>query len=89
MIRIIISGLVIGLVAIKLLLHLKDSIVRKLREGFSFNYNLCYANSLGISSCGPNARKAVCRCKDKNLGMKISGYEHDCICPQSTYPNFY
>jgi|UniRef100_A0A6C0BZF2 hypothetical protein len=89
MIRIIISSLVIGLVAIKLLLYLKDSIVRKLREGFSFNYNLCYNNFSGKGSCGPGARNAVCRCKDKNLGVKISGYEHDCMCPQSTYPNFY
>ena len=89
MLRLIVSAVVIAVVAIKLLLHLKDSVVRKLREGFSFKDNICYANSLGIQSCGPLAAKAVCRCKDKNLGMKISGYQHDCMCPQSTYPNFY
>ena len=96
MLRLIVSAVVIVLVSIKLILLVKDKLVRKWRtgdanvtEGFSFFDNICYANALGIKSCGPLAKKTVCRCKDKNLGTKISGYSHDCMCPQSTYPNFY
>jgi hypothetical protein len=89
MLRLIVSGTVIALVSIKLMLHVKDALERRWREGFSFMNNICYANALGIKSCGPLAKKTVCRCKDKNLGTKISGYSHDCMCPQSTYPNFY
>jgi hypothetical protein len=89
MLRLIVSAVVIAVVAIKLILHLKDTLVRKFREGFSFKDNLCYANSIGVQSCGPGAKETVCRCKDNNLGMKIAGYQNDCMCPQSTFPNFY
>jgi len=96
MLRLIVSAVVIVLVSIKLMLLLKDTLVRKWRtgdtsvmEGFSFFDNICYGNALGIKKCGPLAKDTVCRCKDKNLGTKISGYSHDCMCPQSTYPNFY
>tara|TARA_B110000908_G_C10231067_1_gene440623 strand:- start:1198 stop:1467 length:270 start_codon:yes stop_codon:yes gene_type:complete len=89
MLTIIVGSVVVALVAIKLLLHLKDGIMKKWREGFSFKENICYANSLGIQSCGPSAKDTVCRCKGNNLGTKIKGYSEDCVCPQATYPNFY
>jgi hypothetical protein len=89
MFTIIVGSVVVAVVAIKLLLHVKDSIMMKWREGFSFKENLCYANSLGIKTCGPLAKDTVCRCKDNNLGTKVKGYSHGCMCPQSTYPNFH